>query len=246
MSNDSPPRDPTRRSFVKTIAVWMPTVVPITGTLSACGWRETPHAAEPTLRVPSFFKPDEAAFIDAATRRLIPADDLGAGAVEAGVPRFIDLQLGGAYGRAERWYMTGPWPHGTDQQGYQLHLSPAQFYRAAIADIDAYCGKKHGKPFAQLTEAQQDAVLHGLEDGSVKLEHVPSDAFFKMLWQNTQEGFLADPVYGGNRDFVGWKLVGFRGPRYNYVEEITQYGKPYRQPFVSLAGREPGTHPEGA
>jgi gluconate 2-dehydrogenase gamma chain len=58
-----------------------------------------------------------------------------------------------------------------------------------------------------------------------------------MLWQNTGEGFFADPMYGGNRDFAGWKLVGFPGPRYNYVNEIEQYGKPYTLPTVGLMGR---------
>jgi gluconate 2-dehydrogenase gamma chain len=59
-----------------------------------------------------------------------------------------------------------------------------------------------------------------------------------MLVQNTVEGFLADPLYGGNRDFIGWKLVGFPGPRYNYVEEIEQHGKRYDKPFVSIGGRD--------
>jgi gluconate 2-dehydrogenase gamma chain len=44
-------------------------------------------------------------------------------------------------------------------------------------------------------------------------------------------------MYGGNRDFAGWKLVGFPGPRYNYVNEIEQYGKPYTLPPVGLMGR---------
>ena len=55
-----------------------------------------------------------------------------------------------------------------------------------------------------------------------------------MLVQNTVEGFLADPIYGGNRDFFGWKLIGFPSPRYNYVSEIEQYGKKYDMPFVSI------------
>jgi gluconate 2-dehydrogenase gamma chain len=59
-----------------------------------------------------------------------------------------------------------------------------------------------------------------------------------MLVQNTVEGFLADPIYGGNRDFIGWKLIGFPGPRYNYVDEIEQYGQQYGGPLVSIAGNE--------
>jgi gluconate 2-dehydrogenase gamma chain len=61
-----------------------------------------------------------------------------------------------------------------------------------------------------------------------------------MLVQNTVEGFFADPIYGGNKNFIGWRLIGFPGPRYNYVAEIGQYGKRYDMPFVSLSGRDAG------
>jgi len=84
-----------------------------------------------------FFNPAEAAFIEAAVAQLIPADDLGPGAVEAGVPVFIDRQLAGEYGRGLRWYMQGPWGDGTATQGYQTRLTPAALYRAAIREIDA-------------------------------------------------------------------------------------------------------------
>lgn len=57
----------------------------------------------------TFFTAEEAAFVDAATDRLIPADELGPGAREAGVTVFIDRQLSGAYGSAAKWYMQGPW-----------------------------------------------------------------------------------------------------------------------------------------
>jgi gluconate 2-dehydrogenase gamma chain len=182
----------------------------------------------------------EIAFLDAALSRLIPADELGAGAKEAGVTFFIDQQLAGPYGRAESWYMQGPWKEGTEQQGYQLKLTPAQLYRAAIKDIDAYCLRTLKQNFADLAAADQDKVLHGLEKGDIDLPGAPAKEFFKLLWENTGEGFFADPIYGGNRDFAGWKLIGYPGPRYNYVNEIEQYGKPYPMPTVGLAGRNGG------
>ncbi len=186
-----------------------------------------------------YFSGDETRFMDAAVSRLIPADELGPGAKEAGVTFFIDRQLAGPYGRAETWYMQGPWQKGTEQQGYQLKLTPAELYRAAIADIDAYCRKNLGKPFAELDGAAQDKVLKGLESDDVKLERVKAKQFFDMLWENTRQGFFADPMYGGNRGFAGWKLIGFPGPRYNYVAEIDQYGKRYTQPPVGILGRDP-------
>jgi len=49
-----------------------------------------------------FFTPGEAAFVEAASERMIPADELGPGAIEAGVPIFIDRQLAGDFGKAAR------------------------------------------------------------------------------------------------------------------------------------------------
>jgi gluconate 2-dehydrogenase gamma chain len=218
-----------RRDFLKTI-----TLVPAAG---AAPLRPIENPAAPG---PAYLTSAERAFIDAAIARLIPNDELGPGAKEAGVGDFIDRQLGGPYGRAQTWYMQGPWHEGTPEQGYQLKLTPAEFYRTAIADLDQYCRSNYaGKTFAELDAATQDKVLHGVEKGDVKLARAPAKQFFDMLWKNTREGFLADPMYGGNRDFAGWKLIGFPGPRYNYVAEIDQYGKPYDVPPVGLLGRDP-------
>lgn len=200
-------------------------------------------ARPPAYTAPAqgFLDAQEKAFVEAAVARIIPADDLGPGAKEAAVAEFIDRQLAGPYGAAETWYMQGPWQPGTKQQGYQLRLSPSQLYRAAIREIDASVRKQHGdRPFAQLDAKAQDDFLHALESGDVKISGELGKEFFEMLVVNTVEGFLADPVYGGNRDFIGWKLIGFPGPRYNYTAEIERYGKKYDMPFVSIAGRDAG------
>lgn len=189
--------------------------------------------------VPAFFSEAERQFVEAATERLIPSEDTGTGAKEAAVAVFIDRQLAGPYGRAETWYMQGPWQQGTPEQGYQLKLTPAQVYRAAIRNLDDYCRRTYAnKTFAELVHADQDQILRSLEQGSIELADVPAKEFFGMFLQNTVEGFLADPLYGGNRNFTGWKLIGFPGPRYNYSNEITQYGKPYTLPTVGLMGRD--------
>ena len=118
-------------------------------------------------------------------------------------------------------------------------LAPAQLYRAAIAKIDEHLGQaRGGRAFAQLDAKSQDDFLHALEKGDVKVSGDLGKEFFEILVVNTVEGFLADPIYGGNRDFIGWKLIGFPGPRYNYVAEIDQFGRKYDMPLVSIAGRD--------
>jgi gluconate 2-dehydrogenase gamma chain len=221
-----------RRRFIQAALL-----IPAAAFLPGCSL----HAGEVAKQhdVVAFFNDSEHRFIEAATARLIPSDGDGMGAKEAAVSVFIDRQLAGAYGRADTWYMQGPWQKGIEQQGYQLKYSPAELYRIAIRNIDAYCQRSYGnKNFADLSPGDQDQVLHGLEHGDIELADVSSKTFFTVLWKNTQEGFLSDPMYGGNRNFVGWKLIGFPGPRYNYVEEITQYGKPYTLPTVGILGRD--------
>jgi gluconate 2-dehydrogenase gamma chain len=224
---------PTRRSLLKVALL-----LPAASVLGYCALDSAHAETQKGDAAPTFLNAEERAFIEAATERLIPDQDDGLGAKGAAVAVFIDTQLAGPYGRAEHWYMQGPWAEGTTEQGYQLKLSPGALYQTAIRDVNAWCQTNHGKRFADLSGAEQDGVLHGLESGDIVLADVPAKVFFTMLWSNTVEGFLSDPMYGGNRNFAGWKLVGFPGPRYNYVDEIEQYGKPYTQPTVGLLGRD--------
>ena len=185
-----------------------------------------------------FFNSEEAGFIDAAVARLIPADDLGPGAKEAGIGTFIDRQLSGSYGGAESWYMQGPWADGTESQGYQARFTPAQFYRAAIKAIDSCCRNIYkGAAFAELPTKDQDQVLSGIENGEIKLEGMNGKVFFGLFLQNTIEGFFSDPIYGGNRDMVGWKLIGFPGARYDYRPYVGKHGERIDLPPVGLKGR---------
>jgi gluconate 2-dehydrogenase gamma chain len=185
-----------------------------------------------------FFSADEAAFIEAAVDRLIPADELGPGAKEAGVAIFLDRQLEGPYGAAQRWYMQGPWAEGEKTQGYQSRLTPAQLYRAAIKAVDDHCRKQFGgRSFAQLAEADRDKVLTGLEKGEITLANVKASTFFDLLLQNTIEGFFSDPLYGGNRDMVGWKLIGFPGARYDYRPYVSKHNQKLALAPVGITGR---------
>ena len=177
----------------------------------------------------------EVRFLDAAVARLIPADELGPGAKEADVTYFIDRQLVSSWGTHGRNYRMGPWPEGTPQQGFQSPLTPQEIYRAAIRETNIYYNKQYGKRFDLLTPAQQDEVLHGLEDGKIELESVSSKLFFGLLLRNTEEGFFSDPMYGGNRDKIGWKLIGFPGvAASDYAQHMEEYNVPYRVEPVSI------------
>ena len=153
----------------------------------------------------------EVRFLDAAVERLIPTDELGPGARDAGVTCYIDRQLSSVWGTHGRQYRSGPWLEGTPEQGFQSRLTPQEIYRIGIQEINAFCRTKYEKPFDQLQPERQDEVLKALEKGEVELPSLSSKLFFDILWRNTEEGFFADPIYGGNRGKVGWKLIGFPG-----------------------------------
>ncbi len=188
----------------------------------------------------AFFTMPEAAFIEAACERLIPADANGPGAKAAGVAFFIDQQLDGVFGVAGNTYRSGPWGNGTPQQGYQLRQTPQELYRQGIAATNAYCRTTYRKTFDQLDTARQDAVLQGLDTGTIALTDAPGKAFFEVLLQNTIEGFFADPIYGGNRDKAGWKLIGFPGVAAYYAPLIDKWNVPYRVDPVSIADVQQG------
>jgi gluconate 2-dehydrogenase gamma chain len=181
-----------------------------------------------------FFNNEEAAFIEAAVARLIPKDDQWAGAIEAGVPNYIDQQLGGAWGAGERLYRSGPWQPGTSSQGYQLPFTPAELFRTALKAINAELAQA-GTPFAQMSADQQDAYLQGLDAGGKSLGGVPSDVFFAHLWESTIEGFFSDPVYGGNHNMVAWRMIGFPGAYASYYDLVNQHGIKIDRPPMSLA-----------
>lgn len=88
---------------------------------------------------PNWFTAEEFAFITAAVARLIPSDERGPGALEAGVPEFIDRQMNTPYATGSNWYMQGPFnPDLPKELGYQLPLVPQQIYRLGLADADNY------------------------------------------------------------------------------------------------------------
>jgi gluconate 2-dehydrogenase gamma chain len=131
----------------------------------------------------------EAETLEALTARLIPSDANGPGALEAQAARYIDRALGGAL------------------------ASSHDAYRSGLAAVDAYARMSKGSLFAQLSAADQDAILRDME-GNAASGFVPDAAtFFNLVRAHTIQGTFCDPYYGGNTDFVGWDLIGYPGVR---------------------------------
>jgi gluconate 2-dehydrogenase gamma chain len=211
-----------------------------------------------------YFTPFQAGIVIAACARIIPTDDNGPGATEAGVVYFIDRQLSDLYGVSGRRYDQGPFVAGAPTQGDQSGMLMRDRYRLGILGIEAYALQLYQLSFVQLSPDQQDRVLHDMEAGvpttfdGASIQSATTDAapagteggfrtssaggvgvgataFFNLLRTHAIAGFFADPVHGGNRDMVGWKLIGFPGAQMSYAAQISQYGQPWTAGYKSLA-----------
>lgn len=180
-----------------------------------------------------FFTRDEAAFVEAAVDRLIPADPEWPGARELGVPSYIDLQLAGPYGAGERLYLKGPIRPGLPSQGYQLGLTPAELYRKALSQVAAEL-KRRAVDFPSASADDKDAFLTSLERGELTIDGFSSAIFFETLLANTIEGFFGDPAYGGNRQMTSWRMIGFPGAYAAYLDVYTQHGIAFDRAPISM------------
>jgi gluconate 2-dehydrogenase gamma chain len=171
-------------------------------------------AMEPGMgeRHGAFFNADDARTVAAFAERLMPGAPGKPGATDADVLNYIDLALAGAY------------------QDDQF------FYRSGLAQLDAHCSKAYGKPFHGLTAAQQDETILALEQGKAPEFVWPNaKAFFETLRTHTMEGMFADPVHGGNKNFSGWRLVGFPGAQEFFTEADMHSSQAFtREPITGL------------
>jgi gluconate 2-dehydrogenase gamma chain len=198
-----------------------------------------PGSADPPTTVTpegwKYFTPQEAAAVEAFVDRLIPPDPETPGGKDCGCAVFIDRQLAGPHGSFSGYYMSGPFQKGTKEQGPQSPITPAQHYRAALAALDKACKDEFGgKSFADLSNEDKDKTIAGLEQGSFKLDGQDGEEFFKLILKDTQTGFLADPIYGGNRDMASWKMIGFPGAHYDYRGWIDRHNERVTLPPIGI------------
>lgn len=158
--------------------------------------------------------------LSTATERIYPEDENGPGAIDLGVPYFIDHQLAGGYGINEREYTMGPFSEGTDYQGYQSPLKRHEIFMQGILALEKESQEAYDDAFVDLDGEEQDAILQKFEADEVKLKNVSAAYFFDQLRTATLSGVYADPLYGGNANMEGWKMKEFPGNQMTYLKEI--------------------------
>jgi gluconate 2-dehydrogenase gamma chain len=192
---------------------------------------EAKETKPPPLR---FLTKWEFALVTAMAETIWPTDDLGPGARQAGVGYYIDGQLSAGWGKGHRFYLNGPFFTAADSgHGFQIPMTPADIYRAFLPAVDQYTKTKYGGPYETRDAATQTKVMNDLRAGTASVALAGSTSFtsadfFNMFRQNVLEGMLADPSYGGNKDMVGWKWVGFPGnPMRSQYAKLLFNDQPY-------------------
>ena len=173
----------------------------------------------------TFFNDFEARTVEAVAERIVPGDEHGAGATEAGVVYYIDRAVAG------------------------FSSSLQKVYRLGLRELQRHCAAQRGRAFVELSPAEQDDVVRrflgpeiGPEAGRASAgeddydfrgergDRQDEDAgailrrFFAVAREHTLEGMFCDPVYGGNRNAAGWRLVGFPGVHWGYTAEQMKEG----------------------
>jgi gluconate 2-dehydrogenase gamma chain len=210
------------------LAAELPTTAP--------GQSAQPVAALPERDAMLVVTMTEADFIAAAVDTIIPADELSPSGSQCGIVTFIDRQLASAWGGGAKMYRAGPFMPGKPEQGYQLALTPREFFQVGVAAANEWSRKTYGKEFDRLSSADRISALRAIEQGKAAFVAFSSRDFFVQLLSMTMQGFFADPIYGGNRDKASWKMLGFPGLPATYAEKIDEYrDQRYLAPPQSIA-----------
>mgnify|MGYP001367897051 FL=1 len=231
-----------RRTFLKGSAGAMALLVVQTA------YERDALAQDPLSEGFRFFNPVQAETVAAIAERLWPTTDDSPGAIEAGVVHYIDHSLNGPYARYRLTYIQGlKWIDAVSQEQYGApfrNLEPEQ-QDAILTGIEAgeivrpQAGQEDG---ATGDQTLSSSYLDGLDGETARqIAGISPPAtpdlksFFNVIRTHTMEGLFADPIYGGNRNFAGWRAVGYPGPYYVYTEEEQQSFEPLNKPFQSIA-----------
>lgn len=220
--------DDGRREFLRQAAL-LAGLASLPPAASAARSEKPAPGAEPPPAGYLSFSPDEVAFVEALVDVMCPGDALTPRGVECGLALFIDRQLAGAFGKGERLYRRGPWRPGPRENGYQLPLTPEQFFKVGLEAADRGAMRQHGQRFAELAAADADAFLGVVASGQLDNARVPlAEWFNELVYPLFTQACFADPIYGGNRSKVFWQMLGYPGlPAVNGLNMVKYRGKPF-------------------
>lgn len=158
--------------------------------VSATSYALLPLSAIPVKtqaqELPQVLSSDIQQVLNAFVDRIIPADENGPGALQAGVAGYINRAL-------SDWI-----------RNEQPALS------AGLESLNTYARQVYDSDFAALNDAQKDELISAMDAGQAE-GFSTAQQVFNRLHRLTLEGMFSDPYYGGNQNYIGWDLIGYPG-----------------------------------
>jgi gluconate 2-dehydrogenase gamma chain len=182
----------TRREMIAGVALTGAALVPVSAIQAA------PQAGGARAAAKTAFAPNERRILEALIDRILPRDENGPGALDAGAADYIDRAF------------------------VEFLGSEKESFSAGIAAVDAFARTSQGAPFADLPPEKRDAVLTAIDSGGANQLR----PFFNRTRRLTLEGMFCDPYWGGNRNFVGWDLIQYPGVRLKVTPEDQKMSQP--------------------
>lgn len=232
--NNGQAKDPGRREFMKNSGIAIGGVAggTILGGLfsSKFGKKDEQNSATEDKNKPEkryeearmfFTRFADFVILEQAVERIYPEDKNGPGAIELGVPYFIDKQLAGPYGNNVKDYRQGPFSNGNGSAA-DSSLNRGDILINGLRKMSEESLSRFDVNFDEATEEQQTEILRDFDEDKVKVKGISSKAFFSLLRTLTLEGVYSDPLYGGNRDMQGWKMKEYPGSIASYANIIEE------------------------
>ncbi|NOU77224.1 twin-arginine translocation signal domain-containing protein [Paenibacillus sp. LMG 31458] len=177
-----------------------------------------PQAAADYNQAPMFFNQAQLQLTEAAAERIFPKDENGPGATDLGVVFYIDHQLASPWGVNSREYRTGPFIKGEVTQGDYQNIKRNELFTMGLQSMEEACKTKYSKSFVDLTPEEKDAILTSMEKGEIMvINGITGKTFFNLFCRLTMEGVYCDPLYGGNKNMLGWKMRKYPGNQMTYA-----------------------------
>lgn len=192
---------------------------------------ETDEASESAAHTDSVNRTDALMFftneadfavLAAACELIFPEDDNGPGAIDLGVPYYIDKQMAGAWGMNGTDYRQGPFRQDENMLSadkiYHARQNRGNVFIDALRTINEVSIERFDVTFDEASQDQQGEIMTDLENGDIDIATIDSDGFFADLKQAILEGAYSDPLYGGNKDMEGWRMKEYPGAQMSYGE----------------------------
>jgi gluconate 2-dehydrogenase gamma chain len=156
-----------------------------------------------------FLTADEALTLSSICEQIIPADEYGPGATQAGVVYYIDKQL------------------------QEVFIADQPIYQNGLKAINNTCNDLFSEPyFEDLDSNRQNEFLQRMEKNDLPGQYWQQNSasgFFNIMIRHSMQGFYGSPRHGGNKDFISYSMIGLEYPyvvgRNLYREHSTNSGR---------------------